>query len=93
MGATLADEILSATTIDAVAVADDPQAWAVLAARAADDKQGRDILVLDVGDVLALCQWFVITSGANDRQVKAIAEEVEHGCTRQAVPSRCASKV
>jgi ribosome-associated protein len=33
--------------------------------------------VLQVGDVLALCEWFVITSGANDRQVKAIAEEVE----------------
>lgn len=27
--------------------------------------------------MLALCGWFVITSGANDRQVKAIADEVE----------------
>ena len=77
MGANLADDRSSATTIDTLAVADDPRAWAVLAARAADDKQGRDILVLDVGEVLALCEWFVITSGANDRQVKAIAEEVE----------------
>jgi ribosome-associated protein len=34
-------------------------------------------VVLQVGEVLALCGWFVITSGANDRQVKAIAEEVE----------------
>jgi ribosome-associated protein len=49
----------------------------VLAARAADDKQGRDIVVLDVGDVLALCGWFVIASAANDRQVRAICDEVE----------------
>ncbi len=27
--------------------------------------------------MLALCGWFVIASGANDRQVKAICEEVE----------------
>jgi ribosome-associated protein len=48
-----------------------------VAARAADDKQGEDPIVLEVGDVLALCGWFVIVSGANDRQVRAIADEVE----------------
>ena len=30
-----------------------------------------------MGDVLALCQWFVIASAGNDRQVKAICDEVE----------------
>jgi ribosome-associated protein len=34
-------------------------------------------VILEVGEVLAVCGWFVVTSGANDRQVKAIAEEVE----------------
>lgn len=48
-----------------------------MAARAADSKQARDVVVLEVGEVLALCGWFVIASGANDRQVKAICEEVE----------------
>ncbi len=47
------------------------------AARAADAKQAREVVVLDVGDVLALCGWFVIASGANQRQVKAICDEVE----------------
>jgi ribosome-associated protein len=57
---------------------DDPTlAWAIEAARAADAKQGADPVILQVGEVLALCGWFVVTSGANDRQVKAIAEEVE----------------
>lgn len=27
--------------------------------------------------MLALCEWFVITSAANERQVKAICDEVE----------------
>jgi ribosome-associated protein len=35
------------------------------------------VVVLDVGDVLALCGWFVITSAPNERLVKAIADEVE----------------
>lgn len=39
---------------------------------------GRDVVVLEVADVLALCGWFVIASAANDRQVKAICDEVEH---------------
>ncbi len=34
-------------------------------------------MVLEVGQVLALCELFVITSAANDRQVKAICDEVE----------------
>ena len=33
--------------------------------------------MLEVAEVLALCGWFVIASAANDRQVKAICDEVE----------------
>jgi ribosome-associated protein len=34
-------------------------------------------VVLDVGDVLAICDHFVIASGRNARQVRTITEEVE----------------
>ncbi len=51
--------------------------WAVEAARAADAKGGRDVVVLHVGPVLAVCEHFVIASGSNTRQVRTIAEEVE----------------
>jgi ribosome-associated protein len=44
---------------------------------AAHDKQATDVVVLDVGDVLSITGWFVITSGSNPRQVRTIAEEVE----------------
>src|SRR3546814_14928716 len=56
---------------------DETRDWAVTAARAADDQQATDVVVLQVGEVLALCEWYVIASAANDRQVKAICDEVE----------------
>ena len=57
------------------------RAWvlqlAAVAARAASDKLGADTVVLEVGQVLAITDAFVITSGANSRQVRTIADEVE----------------
>lgn len=50
---------------------------AVAAARAADGHHGVDTLVLHVGDVLALTEYFVITSASNKRLVNAIADQVE----------------
>ena len=47
------------------------------AARAAAAKLGNDTVVLDVHEVLAITDAFVITSGRNRRQVLTIAEEVE----------------
>ena len=47
------------------------------AARAAAAKGADDTLILEVGDVLAICDAFVLTSGRNVRQVRAIAEEAE----------------
>jgi ribosome-associated protein len=51
--------------------------WVVEAARAADDKQGRETVILEVGQVLSITEYFVITSAGNDRLVKTIAETVE----------------
>jgi ribosome-associated protein len=56
---------------------DSTRQWAIEAARAADDKLAQDVVVLEVAEVLALCGWFVIASAGNDRQVKAVCEEVE----------------
>ena len=57
--------------------ADDEVDWALVAARAADDKKGTDTVVLQVGDILAITDAFVITSASNTRQVRTIAEAVE----------------
>jgi ribosome-associated protein len=48
-----------------------------LAAAVADDKKGIETIILDVGDVLAICELFVVTSAPNTRLVRTIAEEIE----------------
>lgn len=51
--------------------------YPVLAARAAHLKGGVDIVVLRVGDVLAITDYFVIVSASNPRLVRTIAQECE----------------
>jgi ribosome-associated protein len=55
----------------------DARQRAIVAARAADDKQGADIVVLDVGDIISITEAFVIVSANNTRQVRTIVDEVE----------------
>ena len=50
---------------------------AIAAARAADDKGATEVMVIDVGDVLGICGYFVIASASNTRLVKAVVDEVE----------------
>jgi ribosome-associated protein len=50
---------------------------AQLAARAAASKQGQSVAILDVRELITITDYFVITSGTSDRQVKTIAEEIE----------------
>jgi ribosome-associated protein len=54
----------------------DSRELALVAARAAASKQGEDIVVLDVSDLITITDYFVIISGDNERQLKTIAEEV-----------------
>jgi ribosome-associated protein len=51
--------------------------WAEVAARAAAAKTDEETLLLDVGDVLSITNWFVITGGRNPRQIKTLADDVE----------------
>jgi ribosome-associated protein len=49
---------------------------ALIAARAASSKTLESTVILDVGDLIAITDYFVVTSGRNDRQVRAIVDEV-----------------
>jgi ribosome-associated protein len=49
----------------------------LLAARAADAKQGARTVVLGMAELIGVTDAFVITSGRNPRQVRTIVEEVE----------------
>lgn len=48
-----------------------------VAARAADAKQGDDLVALDVSGPLPLTDIFLLVTGRNERNVQAIAGEVE----------------
>ena len=48
-----------------------------VAAKAASDKLADNIIAFDVSDQLVITDAFVLCSAPNDRQVKAIVDEVE----------------
>jgi ribosome-associated protein len=50
---------------------------AAIAARAADEKQARDIVVLDVGEILAIAEVFVVLDAPNRRLVRTLVDEIE----------------
>ncbi len=50
---------------------------AKVAARAADEKKAEHTVILAVGDVLAITDYFVITSAGNRRLVRSVVEAVE----------------
>ena len=68
-------------------MADPSERWAVLAAQAASSKKATDPIVLAVGDVLSITDFFVIVSGSNPRQVRTIADEVEEQVRAAGGPS------
>ena len=47
------------------------------AAQAAYDKKAEDIAVIDLTELSDVCDYFVIATGSNNRQVDAVVDEVE----------------
>ena len=47
------------------------------AAQAAYDKKGEDVQVLDLTELSDVCDYFVLATGANNRQVDSIVDEIE----------------
>lgn len=62
-------------------VSDESRRLATIAALAADEKLGRNIAVIDVSDVMAISDVFVVASADTERQVAAIVEEIEDELT------------
>jgi ribosome-associated protein len=70
-GAVLTKADLKETTIAETAA----PTWLV-AARAAEAKQAANLVVLDLTGITAFADYFVICTGANQKQVQAISDEV-----------------
>lgn len=50
---------------------------AMLAAKAIDDKKGKDITIINIGTKAAFADYMILASGGSDRQVSALCDAVE----------------
>lgn len=57
-------------------------------AQVLDSKQGGDIMMLEVSHLTSITDYFVIASGRNAMQVRAMAETVEDKLSEQGVQAR-----
>ncbi|HLY10275.1 MAG TPA: ribosome silencing factor [Planctomycetota bacterium] len=53
-----------------------PRQLALVAAEVCDEKKAKDIRVLDVRKVTSISDYFIICSTSNERQARAIAEDL-----------------
>ena len=54
-----------------------------LAIECAADKKAFDLRVLDLRDIASFTEFFIIASGANQRQVQAISDDIEEQLKKQ----------
>ncbi|MBS1795367.1 MAG: ribosome silencing factor [Acidobacteria bacterium] len=54
-----------------------------LALHCASDKKAFDLVALDLREVATFTEFFIIASGANQRQVQAIADEIDERLKKQ----------
>jgi len=57
------------------------------ALQAASDKKALGIVVLDLRDIATFTDYFLIASGANERQVQAISDEVVEKLKKSGTPA------
>jgi ribosome-associated protein len=53
------------------------------AARTAEDNRGRDIVILDLRELTAVFDYFVLVTGGSRRQLHAIGDEIDRTLQRQ----------
>ena len=66
----------------------DQREIALAAAKALDDKRGKDIVVLKVDEMTVITDYMVIATGRSVPQVKALAEQVEEELAKHDVFAR-----
>lgn len=61
---------------------------AQLAAKIADDKLGKDILIKDLSSLSTICDYFVVTSAPTRAQTRDISGAIEEQLKELNIPSR-----
>lgn len=60
-----------------------------VAHKALDDKFAEDIVILDIREVSTMADYFIIASGKNPNQLKAMADEIEEKLHKQGLKVSC----
>jgi len=68
--------VTDAINTDAAAADLNSMELAVFIARVIDEKQGENTIVLPVGPVVGITEYFIVTSASNGRLVRAITDAV-----------------
>ncbi len=63
----------------------DTRELALTAAKALDDKQGTDIVIIDIGEKSSFADYLVLASGSNERLIAALTDEVEDKMAEEGV--------
>ena len=61
-----------------------PKELALLAAKALDEKKGKEIAALEITDLTTLADYFVIATGSSNTQINALSGAVEKALEEQA---------
>jgi ribosome-associated protein len=77
----------SAKTAVNAAMSDELDERILTALHAASDKKAIDMVVLDLREIASFTDYFVITSGSNERQVQAISDEIYERLKRMGSPA------
>jgi len=60
-----------------------PKELAIVAAKALDEKKGKEIAAIEITDLTALADYFVIASGTSNTQINALCDAVEKAMKEQ----------
>ena len=61
-----------------------PHELAIIAAKALDEKKGKEIAAIEVSEQTTLADYFVIASGTSNTQINALCDSVEKAMKEQA---------
>lgn len=80
---TLQHETKTIEISEAVTPFDDLDEEVKLAIRSASEKKAFDIKAIDLREIASFTEFFIIASGTNQRQVQAIADEINEQLKKQ----------
>ena len=70
----------------------EPKELAILAAKALDEKKGKEINAIEVYNLTALTDYFVIASGSSNTQINALCDAVEKKLKGRPTRLPCAAR-